>query len=212
MFHQVHRIPCFILKPVQWQTSKNTLFFARKIMFISICINNLWIYLLSNTTFSPYARLTAMQNPAGLQSIGLNSASPQAVAAPVMTGMPALHYWQALNEKGDQSAGLLLEAEPSSADREFPEGWRKKVQNVTPLSKGYCLPDGPPVSHGVNGTGKGERAGEGVTQHSYEDIQLQKWKITTGKADESFTARMPLRKLWTSWFECIFKAGAQVLP
>lgn len=121
-----------------------------------------------------------MQNPAGLQSIGLNSASPRAAAASVMIRMPALHYRWELNGKGDQSAGLLLEwshrlaYKPSGADRELPEGWRKKVQNVTPLSKGYCLPDGPPVSHGVNGTGKGERAGEGVTQHSYEDIQLQK--------------------------------------
>lgn len=96
--------------------------------------------------------------------------------------MPALRYWQERKEKGDQSAGLLLERshrltyKPSDADRELPAGRSKEAQNVTPFSKGYCLPDGPLVSHGVNGTGKGERAGEGGRQHSYEDIQLQKWK------------------------------------
>ena len=123
-----------------------------------------------------------MQNPTQLQSSRLNSASPRAAAASVIIWTSALHNWWEHNKKREQSAGLLLEwshhltYKPSDADREFPVGWSKEAQDVTRLSKGYSLLDGPLVPHGVSGTGKGERAGEWGTQHSYEDILLQKWK------------------------------------
>lgn len=143
-----------------------------------------------------------MQNPTWLQSSRLNSASSWASSTLVMILMPALHYWRERDEKGDQSAGLLLEwshrltYKPSNAERGFAEGWSKEAQNVTRLSRGYCLLDGPLVFHRDNGIGKGERAGEGGTAtrtsscRSENHNRRRVWELHSRDASENITVQL----------------------